>query len=170
MATHRRSRRVVAQRHRRSFAAARAAGFTGPRRRTKMGGMKPSLLLVSLAALLFAPLPSTARAADAAPAPAKAPAAASKTTAKALPKGEVTLKGQLTCAKCGLNESSVCQNVLRVPQPGAKGETKYYLAKNEVAQAHHEEVCGGQVSATVTGRVTEEDGKKVLTASAISLN
>ena len=132
--------------------------------------MKPSLLLVSLAAVLFALLPSTAGAGEAAPAPAKSSAAAPKAPAKAPAKGEVTLKGQLTCAKCGLKESSVCQNVLRVPQAGGKGETKYYLAKNDVAQAHHEEVCGGQLSATVTGRVTEEDGKKVLTASAISLN
>ena len=133
--------------------------------------MKPSLLIVSLAAFLFAPIASSARAAEGGPVPAKAPAAAAaKASPKAAPKGEVTLKGQLTCAKCGLKESSVCQNVLRVTEAGAKTETKYYLAKNDVAQAHHEEVCGGQVSATVTGRVTEEGGKKVLTASAISVN
>ena len=133
--------------------------------------MKPSLLIVSLAAFVFAPIASSARAAEGGPVPAKAPAAAAaKASRKAAPKGEVTLKGQLTCAKCGLKESSVCQNVLRVSEAGAKTETKYYLAKNAVAQAHHEEVCGAQVSATVTGRVTEEGGKKVLTASAISVN
>lgn len=88
---------------------------------------------------------------------------------KAKPAAEVTLKGQLTCAKCGLHESSTCQNVLRVQEAGAS-ETKYYLAKNDVAQAHHEEVCGGQIAATVTGRVHEEGGKKILTASAITMN
>jgi len=141
--------------------------------------MKPSLLIVSLAALLFAPDASPARAAEGAPAPAKAaghPAASAaapagaKAPAKSAAKGEVTLTGQLTCAKCGLKEASVCQNVLRVSDVATKTETKYYLAKNDVAQAHHEQVCGGQVSATVTGRVTEEAGKKVLTASAITLN
>lgn len=145
--------------------------------------MKPSLplafLAAFLAAVLLAPVASPARAAEGAATPAKAaghpaaPAAApagAKAPAKSAAKGEVTLTGQLTCAKCGLKESSACQNVLRVSDAATKTETKYYLAKNDVAQAHHEQVCGGQVSATVTGRVTEEAGKKVLTATAISLN
>lgn len=135
-------------------------------------------LVAILATSLSAPLVSPARAAEgAAAAPKAAVSAKSKTkagtsagTTKAASAGEVTLKGQLTCAKCGLKESSVCQNVLRVPDAGAKTETKYYLAKNDVAQAHHEEVCGGQVSATVTGRVTDESGKKILTASVITVN
>ncbi|HEY4187525.1 MAG TPA: DUF6370 family protein [Polyangia bacterium] len=88
---------------------------------------------------------------------------------EAKPAAQVTLKGQLTCAKCGLHESSTCQNVLRVQEAGAS-ETRYYLSKNDVAQAHHEEVCGGQIAATVTGSVHDEDGKKILTASAITLN
>jgi|GEM_PF-5585694 len=140
--------------------------------------MKPSLLVMALATFLFAPIASPSRAAEGSPPPAKAtghaagasggsPSAGAKAGAK---KGEVTLTGQLTCAKCGLKEASVCQNVLRVSDAGAKTETKYYLAKNDVAEAHHEQVCGGQVAATVTGRVTEQAGKKILTASAITLN
>ena len=89
--------------------------------------------------------------------------------AKAQPAAETTLKGKLTCAKCGLHETSTCQNVLIVQDAGAKSETKYYLAKNDVAEAHHEEVCDSQVAATVTGRVHDEGGKKVLTASAITM-
>jgi len=151
------------------------------------GVMKRSLFVVFVTAGLGAapsPLAHAAEGAAAAPKPAekskaKKPAAAG---AKAAPAGEVTLKGQLTCAKCGLHESSVCQNVLLVPAPGnpadnrsdnkpdKKAETKYYLTKNDVAEAHHEEVCGNQVNATVTGRVTDESGKKILTASAITLN
>lgn len=131
--------------------------------------MKPSLLVVPVAAVLLLSFVAPARAGDGAPAAAKA-SAKSKAPAKGAPAGEVTLKGQLTCAKCGLHESSVCQNVLRVTDAGDKTETKYYLAKNDVAQAHHEEVCGSQVGATITGRVTDEGGKKVLTASAITVN
>jgi len=134
-----------------------------------MSPMKPSLLVLPLAALLLLPFASPVKARETAP-PAAKPATKSKAPAKSVPAGEVTLKGQLTCAKCGLHESSVCQNVLRVPGAGDKTETKYYLAKNDVAQAHHEEVCGGQVNATITGRVTEEAGKKILTASAITVN
>jgi len=140
--------------------------------------MKRSRFVVFVAGLLLA-LSLSARADEGAP-PAPKSAEKSKARkpvvagAKAAPAGEVTLKGQLTCAKCGLHESSVCQNVLLVPDAGNKSdhkaETKYYLTKNDVAEAHHEEVCGNQVIATVTGRVTDESGKKVLTASAITVN
>jgi hypothetical protein len=132
-----------------------------------MGSMKSSLLVAILVAIVSGPF-ALARAAEGKP---EAPPSAEKTKAGAkTAAAEVTLKGQLTCAKCGLHESSVCQTVLLVPDTGAKAETKYYLAKNDVAQAHHEEVCGGQVNATVTGRVSNEGGKKILTASTITPN
>lgn len=129
--------------------------------------MKTSLLVVSLAAVFSLSVAPRVLAGEGAPAAVKPTA---KPKAKSPPAGEVTLKGQLTCAKCGLHESSVCQNVLRVPDAGDRTETKYYLTKNDIAQAHHEEVCGAQVNATITGRVTEEGGKKILTASSITVN
>src|SRR5437868_636234 len=49
------------------------------------------------------------------PKPKPAPSAAAS--------AEVTLQGDLTCAKCGLHESSTCQSVLVVKpggQPGGK--------------------------------------------------
>jgi hypothetical protein len=82
------------------------------------------------------------------------------------PTGPVTLQGDLTCAKCGLHEASSCQSVLVVKEDGR--DTKYYLAKNAVAAAEHEKVCGGSVPATVTGTVRDEGGRKVLTASTVS--
>ena len=112
---------------------------------------------------------------------AAAPTAKAKPAAKKKPAGkEVTLKGDLTCAKCGLHEAGACQNVLVVAAAekasvgaggtGAVGQTvKYYLEKNAVAEENHEKVCGGSVPATVTGRVHEEDGKKIITASAVKL-
>ena len=112
---------------------------------------------------------------------AKAKPADAKPVAKKKAAGkEVTLKGDLTCAKCGLHEAGACQNVLVVAAAekasvgaggtGAVGQTvKYYLAKNAVAEENHEKVCGGSVPATVTGRVHEEDGKKIITASAVKL-
>lgn len=80
--------------------------------------------------------------------------------------GQVTLQGDLTCAKCGLHEASSCQSVLVVKEDGK--DIKYYLAKNAVAAAEHEKVCGGSVPATVTGTVRDEGGHKVLTAAAVS--
>jgi hypothetical protein len=80
--------------------------------------------------------------------------------------GEVTLSGDLVCAKCTLHESAKCQNVLKVTEAGK--ETKYYLAQNDVAEKNHEQVCSGESKATVTGTVKSAKGKKLLTASAIT--
>lgn len=94
----------------------------------------------------------------------KAPDKAAKAATKAAAE-EVTLNGEMVCAKCVLHESKQCQNVLKVTEAGA--ETKYYLAPNKTAKDNHGAVCGATAKATVTGKVSEKAGKKVLTASAI---
>jgi hypothetical protein len=94
--------------------------------------------------------------------------AAAKNEEKAAKKpaaGEVTLSGEMVCAKCVLHEAKKCQNVLKVTEAGA--ETKYYLADNKMAKDHHEQVCSASAKATVTGKVQDKGGKKVLTASNI---
>ena len=91
--------------------------------------------------------------------------AVDKKPAKAAAKGEVTLKGTMSCAKCFLKETDKCQNVLTVKE-GDK-DSKYYLAQNEVAKKNHGQVCGGTASATVKGAVGDADGKKILTPSEI---
>jgi hypothetical protein len=78
---------------------------------------------------------------------------------------EVTLSGDMMCGKCVLKETAKCQNVLKVTEAGK--ETKYYLAQNEVAKTNHKHVCSSTDKATVKGTVSEEGGKKVLTASEI---
>ena len=47
---------------------------------------------------------------------------------------EVTLSGEMVCAKCTLHEAKKCQNVLKVTEGGK--ETKYYLAQNEIAKSN----------------------------------
>jgi hypothetical protein len=106
------------------------------------------------------PSPSSAKADDKAPKTKSAPAG------KAESAKEVTVKGEMTCAKCGLHESAKCQNVLRVKEAGGK-ETKYYLAKNAVSDDNHQKVCSGGAPATVTGKVSDENGKKMIAASAV---
>jgi hypothetical protein len=91
----------------------------------------------------------------------KAAKAAAKASAD-----QVTLTGDMVCAKCNLHEAEKCQNVLKVAEGGK--ETRYYLEQNKVAKDNHETVCKGQPhKATVTGKVKEADGKKVLTAASI---
>jgi DNA-directed RNA polymerase subunit M/transcription elongation factor TFIIS len=138
---------------------------------------KTLLTLTAVAALCLGGA-GPARAADESPPSAKAEKAsrpekpaktkAASSAAKTPTGPEVTLKGDLTCAKCGLHEASICQNVLRVKE-GEK-EVKYYLAKNAVAEENHEKVCGGSAPATVTGKLSSDGAKKVITPSAVKFD
>ena len=80
---------------------------------------------------------------------------------------EKTLDGTLVCAQCHLKKADAheCQDVLVVTD--AKGaKTEYYVTKNEVA-AKAGEACTAEIKATVTGTVSEKDGKKWITATRI---
>jgi hypothetical protein len=80
---------------------------------------------------------------------------------------EVTLKGTIVCAKCTLKkpDAKECQNVLLVPGSDGK-DVEYYLAKSKAADSVGE-VCTGKKVATVTGTVSEKDGRKWVTASKV---
>ena len=130
--------------------------------------MKQLSTLVMSLAFAFT-LSAGARAADKAPAD-KAPAAKAGDTAA---KGkEVTLSGDLGCGKCNFKTTKECQNILKVSDSGK--DVMYYLAKNDVSEKNHEEVCSGTKPATVTGVLSEEGKgakkKKLLTASAIKID
>jgi hypothetical protein len=80
---------------------------------------------------------------------------------------EVTLKGKMTCAKCSLKQTEKCQNALIVTEDGK--EVTYLLADNEVSKAAHEGVCKTtKEDVSVTGVVSEADGKKIITPTKIS--
>ena len=77
------------------------------------------------------------------------------------------LSGTLVCAKCALKKADAheCQDVLIVAD--AKGaKTEYYVTKNEVAEKSGE-ACTLEIKATVTGSVSEKDGRKWITPSKI---
>ncbi len=72
---------------------------------------------------------------------------------------EVTLKGKITCAKCELKESKKCLTCIKVQEDGK--DVVYYFLDRGNKEDYHEEVCGGgQKEGTVTGTVSEKDGKK----------
>ena len=77
----------------------------------------------------------------------------------------ITVTGEGKCAKCALKETDKCQNVIEVEEGGKK--VNYYLAPNKVAKAYHKTVCTTTVKTTATGEVTEEKGKKTLTATKV---
>jgi Family of unknown function (DUF6370) len=78
---------------------------------------------------------------------------------------EVTLSGTVMCAKCSLKKADAkeCQDVL-VTKDSAGATAEYYIAKNEVSGKFGHN-CTGEVPATVTGEVSEKDGKKWIAAS-----
>ena len=79
---------------------------------------------------------------------------------------EVTLKGTLTCAKCTLHEGTTCQSVLQV-KDGDK-TTNYYLMDNTISKDSHAAICRtSKEGVSVTGVVSEKDGKNWITASKI---
>jgi len=78
---------------------------------------------------------------------------------------DVTLSGKIACAKCTLKkaDAKACQDVLIAA--GEKGATtEYYIVKNAVFEKFGH-TCSGEKAATVTGSVSEKDGKKWLTPS-----
>jgi hypothetical protein len=81
---------------------------------------------------------------------------------------EVTITGSMVCGKCTLHESKSCQNVVQVEKDGKT--VNYYLKQNDVSKAAHDPICGGSSEkVTVTGTVTEKDGKEMMTPTKIDV-
>ncbi|MCI0465285.1 MAG: DUF6370 family protein [Gemmataceae bacterium] len=81
-------------------------------------------------------------------------------------KKEATLKGTILCAKCALKEAKMCQTVIQVKQDG-KEVTSYFDDKG-AKEAYHGVVCSGErKEGTVTGTVSEKDGKKWIKPSKV---
>ena len=79
---------------------------------------------------------------------------------------ETTLSGTLVCAQCKLQKADAheCQDVLLVDQNGTTVE--YYVVKNKVSKDSGE-ACTLEIPATVTGEVSEKDGRKWIAPSKI---
>ncbi|MBX9582355.1 MAG: hypothetical protein K2X87_18795 [Gemmataceae bacterium] len=82
---------------------------------------------------------------------------------------EVKVKGTLVCGKCNLKETAKCSNVLQV-KDGTK-TVNYYLTDKGNGETYHEGVCGGDKveNVTVTGTVSEKDGKKTIKPTKVEL-
>jgi hypothetical protein len=78
---------------------------------------------------------------------------------------EMTLSGKVMCAKCTLKKADAtkCQDVLVVTDSAGK-TTEYYVEKTPATQKFGH-VCKSEKAATVTGAVTEKDGKKWISPS-----
>jgi hypothetical protein len=84
---------------------------------------------------------------------------------------KITIKGDGLCAKCALKEESKCQNVVIVTKDGK--ESKYYFARNDVANKAHSKMGFCQATKDdpakikATGTCEKKDDKLVFTAETI---
>jgi hypothetical protein len=79
-------------------------------------------------------------------------------------KKEVTIKGEITCAKCGLAKETKCMTVIVEKKDGK--DIIYYFDKDAHGK-FHDDICGGGMPGSVTGIVTEKDGKKTIAAKTV---
>jgi hypothetical protein len=72
------------------------------------------------------------------------------------------ISGKGVCAKCSMKEASSCQAVIQVTKDGET--TNYYVSKDSKAHKKlHKAICKKDVDGiSITGDVTEVDGKKVV--------
>jgi hypothetical protein len=72
-------------------------------------------------------------------------------------KKDVTLKGTITCTKCQLKETEACGNAIVVEKDGKK--ITYYFQDEGRSEKYHKNICTGAKKGSVTGAVSEKDGK-----------
>jgi hypothetical protein len=80
---------------------------------------------------------------------------------------EVTLKGTITCAKCDLKVEKKCATVIKVSEDGK--DVVYYL-DDASGKKNHKKICTEAKKGSVTGTVSEKDGKKIVTASKVEFD
>ena len=76
---------------------------------------------------------------------------------------EVKLEGKLVCTKCKLSETDACGNALQV-KDGDKVIT-YYIKDKGKGEKYHK--CSGEQDAKVTGKLTKDGDKLVITDAKV---
>ena len=76
---------------------------------------------------------------------------------------EVTLKGTITCAKCDLKQTEKCATVIVVKVKDK--DVVYFL--DPKGKNPHKMICTESKKGSVTGTVSEVDGKKIIKASKV---
>lgn len=79
----------------------------------------------------------------------------------------ITITGMGKCAKCALHQSDKCQNVVEVEKDGKT--TTYWLTGAKSKAFHHDNLCQDSKKVTVTGTLSEKDGKQMIKVSEIKL-
>jgi hypothetical protein len=80
---------------------------------------------------------------------------------------EVTIKGQVICAKCGLDVEKKCATV--VAEKKGDKNVLYYFDADSNKKFPHKDYCTEAKEGSVTGVVSEKDGKKWIAVTKIDL-
>jgi hypothetical protein len=80
---------------------------------------------------------------------------------------EVTVKGKITCAKCDLGIEQKCTTVIVTKQDGK--DVVIYLDPAS-GKKNHSAICQSAKEGSVTGTVSEKDGKKVINAKNVKFD
>ena len=92
--------------------------------------------------------------------------AADKEAPKDVKAKVVTMTGTATCANCDLGTDEACASVFQV-KDGEKTVTYYLAGKADKAWHKKSKICKAPKEATLTGTVSEKDGKKTLAVTKI---
>ena len=82
---------------------------------------------------------------------------------------EVTLKGDITCAKCDLKMTDKCATVIKVDKNKKDKDSKdtVYYFDTDSHKKYHGDICKTPKKGSVTGTVSEKDGKKTVKVSKL---
>ena len=72
----------------------------------------------------------------------------------------VTLKGTIVCTKCELKETKTCGNAIKTKIDGK--DVVVYLDDKGKPESYHKNFCTGPAKGSVTGVLSEKDGKKYI--------
>jgi len=84
---------------------------------------------------------------------------------------EVTVTGEITCAKCGLKVEGVtkCATVIKGKAKGSDKEEVYYF-DTDSSKKNHKAICTEAKKGTVTGTISEKDGKMIVTVKDVKFD
>lgn len=80
---------------------------------------------------------------------------------------QVTLEGNITCAKCELNKEKACATVIVVKKDGK--DVIYYF-DDKAHKEHHAKICTEGKKGKVTGTLSKKNGKEIITVTKVEFN
>jgi hypothetical protein len=92
-------------------------------------------------------------------------------TVAAEEKKETTITGTITCAKCDLkvDGQTKCATVIKGKAKGSDKEEVYYF-DDESGKKNHGKICKEPMKGSVTGTISEKDGKKIVTVKEVKFD